>query len=69
MSVIDDYRRKLSSLAAEHINLLGDIADAESRLNRLKKEVTESYEKIDDILDLEIDNERTMGKNSGNIEA
>ena len=52
MSVIDEYRRKLAELAVEHITLLGDIADTEKRLDSLKKKVSESYSKIDDILDL-----------------
>lgn len=51
MSAIDDYRRRLGQLAAEHINLLSDIADTEERLSELKKEVTRAYERIDNILD------------------
>ena len=63
MSTIDEYRRKLSEMAAEHITLLGDIADAEERLNRLKKDIVKSYEQIDNILDLEIKDGRISETN------
>ena len=54
MSVIDEYRRKLSELAMEATVILGSIADAEKRLADVKKKVTEIYEKIDDKLDMEL---------------
>jgi chromosome segregation ATPase len=57
MSAIDEYRRKLSQLAVEHMKILGEIADTEKRLSELKKEIREGYEKIDNILDMEIKDE------------
>jgi len=54
MSVIDEYRRKLSEKATETTVILSNIADIEKRLAELKIEVTEIYEELDDILDMEI---------------
>lgn len=51
MSIIDEYRRKLSEKAIEAMNILGVIANAEVRLTALKKEMTKIYKEIDDALD------------------
>jgi phage shock protein A len=57
MKALKEYRRRLAEIATESTVILGIIADAENRLNELKKEVKEIYEKADDILD----------KNSNNL--
>jgi hypothetical protein len=51
MSAITEYRRRLSELAGECIKILGDISDAEGRLEKVKKETLEIYEEIDENLD------------------
>lgn len=53
MSIIDEYRRKLSVLQTENMNLMSDIADVEKRLSELKKQVTKLYEQIDEVLDMD----------------
>jgi hypothetical protein len=53
MSIIDDYRRKLAELGTAATVILGAIADIEQRTTRLKTDVKEIYEQIDDILDME----------------
>lgn len=51
MDPIDEYkRRRLAEIAISATVILGIIADAEERLNKLKKEVKDIYEKADDIL-------------------
>ena len=52
MNAIELYRRKLAELATETTVILGTIADAEKRLEEVKKKVTVLYEEIDNILDL-----------------
>ena len=52
-AIIDEYRRRLAQIATTATVILGTIADAEERLNELKKETRQIYEKIDDILDIE----------------
>jgi len=54
MSVIDEYRRRLSDIAAQATTILGNIADTEKRLGDLKNEVKKIYEEIDEVLDMEI---------------
>lgn len=51
MSLIEEYRRKLSLLQTENMNLLAEIAEAENKLSNLKKEAIDIYEKIDNVLD------------------
>lgn len=51
MSLIDEYRRRLAEIATTATVILGIIADAESRLDNLKKEVKDIYEKLDESLD------------------
>ena len=53
MNAIDEYRRKLAELATETTVILGAIADAETRLSEIKKNVTEIYEELDNRLDKE----------------
>ena len=53
MSVLEEYRRRLAEIATTATVILGTIADAEERLNKLKNEVKEIYEKLDDYLDKE----------------
>lgn len=50
MSPLEQYRRRLAEIATTATVILGIIADAEERLNKLKNEVKEIYEKTDDIL-------------------
>lgn len=53
MSALEEYRRRLAEIATTATVILGIIADAEARLNKLKNEVKDIYEKADDILDKE----------------
>ena len=51
MSVIDEYRRKLTLISFDAMSILGIIADAEARLEGLKEEVKAISEQIDNVLD------------------
>jgi len=51
MSIIDDYRRRLAEIATQATVVLSVIADAEERLNGLKNDVKEVYERLDEALD------------------
>jgi len=53
MSVLSEHRRILALKAAEIMQLLTDVNETEKTVSRLKNELTEMYEKIDNLLDKE----------------
>ena len=55
MSALAEHRKILALKAAEIMQLLTDINETEKTVSRLKNELQEMYEKIDDELDRETD--------------
>ena len=53
MNAIEEFRCKLSLFQCELLTLLGSIADAEQRLNDLKRNIVELYEENDNLLDID----------------
>lgn len=50
MNELEELRRELNHKQQEVVALISDISDAETRLSKLKKEVTGLYLKIDEKL-------------------
>jgi len=51
MNALIEHRRILAIKAAEIMQLLTDVNETEKTVSRLKNELQEMYEKIDEILD------------------
>ena len=52
-------REKAQELMREVVTVLGDVNEMEKTCSRIKNETTEIYEKLDTILDEEIDGSET----------
>jgi len=48
---LEILREKINDKAREILNLLGTVNEMEKTVSRLKSELTEMYEKLDDTLD------------------
>jgi uncharacterized membrane protein len=69
VSIIEEFREKVRNKVGEVMKLLTDLDEVRNTLHelektesRLRNELTEIYEKADDILDMEIKHEPTEPK-------
>lgn len=48
---LEELRRQIADKASEVLKLMGDVNEMEKTVSRLKNELEEMYEKLDQVLD------------------